>query len=70
MDNPQSVFRIAFAVVLLKFALGGMTLFGHEIPIFTGSDFAMALAAVGGIHSVSKHIDNLAKKGKDEQSTD
>ena len=62
MKDPQSVFRIAFAVVMLKFLLGGMTILGLNVPPMSGSEFAMALAAVGGIHSLSKHVDNLNDK--------
>lgn len=62
MKDPQSVFRIAFIVVLLKFMLGGTTILGVAIPPFTGSEFSVALAAVGGIHSLSKHVDNLGSK--------
>jgi hypothetical protein len=65
MSNPQSVFRIAFAVVMLKFMFGGTTVLGMAIPAMSGSEFAMALAAVGGIHSMSRHVDNLAKNVKE-----
>lgn len=61
MKNPQSIFQIAFIVILLKFVLGGVVVHGTKIPEFTGSDFAMAIAAIGSIHSLSKHVDNLAK---------
>lgn len=62
LKDPQSVFRLAFAIVMLKFMLGGMTVFGLAIPSMSGGEFAAALAAVGGIHTFSKHIDNLAVK--------
>jgi hypothetical protein len=66
MNNPQSVFKIAFAIVMLKFLFGGTTILGLPIPPMSGSEFAMALAAVGGIHSVSRHVDNLAAAKKDD----
>lgn len=68
--NPQSIFAIASIVVLAKFALSELVLFGQHIPAFTGSDFAMSMAAIGSIYSLSAHIDNLAKKDirKDESA--
>lgn len=67
MNGPQEVFRIAFFVVMLKFVLGGLTILGVQIPVFTGSDFALALAAVGSIHSLSKHVDNMGRKKDGEE---
>lgn len=67
MNGPQEVFRIAFAVVMLKFVLGGLTILGVQVPVFTGSDFALALAAVGSIHSLSKHVDNMGRKKDGEE---
>lgn len=64
MSNPQSVFKIAFTVVMFKFMFGGTTVLGLAIPAMSGSEFALALAAVGGIHSVSRHVDNLARKNE------
>lgn len=67
MNDPQSVFRVAFLGVMLKFITGGLTIFGHQIPVFTGSDFALALAAVGSIHSLSRHVENLGRKKDDAE---
>lgn len=37
---------IAFLVVVIKFLLAGLTLFGKEIPPMTGIEFAAAFGAV------------------------
>lgn len=64
--NPQSVFTIGFIAILIKFILGGIVVFGFSIPVFSGSDFALAIAAIGSIHSLSRHVDNLAKKDEND----
>lgn len=59
--GPQDIFCVAFVAVMLKFMLGGMSVFGVQVPVFTGSEFAVALAALGSIHSLSKHVENIRK---------
>lgn len=66
LRTPQSIFAIASIVVLIKFMFSGLTLFGQPIPVFNGSDFAMSMAAIGSIYSLSNHVDNLAKRNKPE----
>ena len=68
--NPKSAFKIAFICVMVKFMLAGMTIFGHQVPQMTGSDLAMALVAVGGIHSLSTHVDNLARRKNEDKDKD
>ena len=52
---------IAFLVVVVKFLLAGLTLFGKEIPLMTGSEFAFAFGAVLSVwqyrETKSKSID-------------
>jgi hypothetical protein len=61
IKDPQTVFSVGFIIIMVKFLIGGFTVMGTQIPVLSGSELALALAALGGIHSVSKHVDNLAK---------
>ena len=65
MNDPKKAFGVGYMIVLLKFMLSGMILHDYKIPDMSGSDFALAIAAIGSIHSLSVHVDNLGKKDKE-----
>ena len=65
MTDPKKAFGLGYIIVVIKFLLGGMILHTFKIPDMSGSDFALAIAAVGSIHSLSVHVDNLGKKSTD-----
>lgn len=65
--NPstnRTVFLYGSLVCIGKLALSGMNLKLFQIPVFSGSDFGMALAALGAVYSLDKHVGNLAEKDK------
>jgi len=62
MNNPQDIFRIAFILIMVKFLIGGLTIFGIAFPIMGGGELGLALAAIGSMHSLSKHVDNINDK--------
>ncbi len=49
---------IAFLVVVIKFLLAGLTLFGKEIPPMTGIEFA---AGIGAVLSIWQYRETKSK---------
>lgn len=47
--------------VLVKFLIGGIEIGGQLMPYVSGLDFGAVIAALGGIHSASKWVDNQNK---------
>jgi hypothetical protein len=60
--NPQNAFALGFVIVLIKFLAAGLTIGDLHFPAFTGSEFAIVMGALGSIHSLSKHVENLGNK--------
>lgn len=59
-STTRTVFFVGCLVCIGKLALSGMNLKWFQVPVFSGSDFGMAIAALGGIYSLQKHINNNA----------
>ena len=55
--DPQKAFIWLAIPVLIKFILGGLTIHGVAIPIMTGTDFGIAIGALGTIHAGSKWVE-------------
>jgi len=55
-----TAFMVSIIVCNIKLLLSGLTLFGFSFALFTGAQYALALAAAGGIYSLrrSKMINN------------
>jgi hypothetical protein len=52
-----TVFLVGTAVVLLKYALSGLTIAGVPFEHMDGSDFAMAVGALGAVYFGRKWTD-------------
>lgn len=66
--NPstnRSVFFYGCVVCILKLVLSKMDLGFVKVPEFSGGDFGMAVAALGSIYSLDKHVNNINEKGKE-----
>lgn len=63
--NPsatRTVFLYGCLICIAKLALSGMNFKWFQIPVFSGSDFGVAIASLGGIYSLSKHIENIKEE--------
>lgn len=68
--NPstnRTIFFYGCLVCVAKLALSKMDLGFIQIPEFTGSDFGMAIAALGGVYSLDKHVQGLKSGNKEGQ---
>ena len=63
-STTRTVFLLGCLVCIGKLALSGMNLHIVQVPVFSGSDFGVAIAALGGIYSLNKHVNNLGDKDK------
>ena len=63
--NKSSVtitaFALGFVVATVKLFLSGNEFGGLRFGEFTGSDFGVVVAALGGIYTLRRHSDNLTK---------
>ena len=57
-STSKSVFWYGSLICLFKLLTSKVTLWGFIIPEFSGSEFAVALTALGGIRALDKHIVN------------
>lgn len=64
-STTRTVFLYGCLVCIGKLAFSGFTTQWFQLPQFPGSDFGMAIVALGGIYSLDKHIGNLANKDKE-----
>ena len=51
-----TIFLIGGLVINIKLLLSGITICGYTSSVFTGVDYSAAMAAIGGIYSLNKHI--------------
>lgn len=62
-NNSPSVtmtaFAIGFVIASLKLLVSGMELDGIKMGSFDGSDFAMVMAALGGVYTLRRHSDSV-----------
>jgi len=56
-----TVFIWGAAVVNIKLALSGLVVLGTKFPDFTGGDYGMALAALGGIYVMRRSTEQVAR---------
>lgn len=72
LRNPNSgeksvtmtLFVVGFLVSTLKLLTSGMVIANVHLGTFSGSDFAMAVGALGAIYAARKHSDNLTDKSE------
>lgn len=58
-DTPstvRTVFWYGSIICVMKLFFSKMNLGFMSVPEFTGSDFALALGALGGVYSLDKHV--------------
>ena len=55
---------VGFLVLIFKLLTSGMVIHGIHFGIFTGSDFGVALGALGAIYGFRKHTDHEAHSDK------
>lgn len=60
-STTRSVFWYGCLICFLKFTLSGINLKFFQVPSFSGSDFAVAISALGGIYALDKHITGSRK---------
>lgn len=64
-SSTRTVFLYGCLVCIGKLALSGVDLHIMKVPVFGGSDFGMAVAALGAIYSLDQHVKNLSNKDKE-----
>lgn len=55
-----TAFVSGFLVCIFKLAVSGLTLGSVQMSVFTGTDFATAVGALGAVYSLQTHVNNLA----------
>lgn len=55
-STARSIFFYGCIVCILKLALSKVNLGFMVVPEFAGSDFGMAIGALGGIYALDKHV--------------
>ena len=62
-----TVFLFGALVIHIKLLLSGITIHGYTFSSFTGVDYSVAMAAIGGIYSLNKHIAKPSNKKVDNK---
>jgi hypothetical protein len=66
-SSTRTVFLYGCLVCIGKLAFSGLITKWVQIPQFAGSDFGMAIAALGGIYSLDKHLTGMRDIAKDKE---
>ncbi|MDD5650834.1 MAG: hypothetical protein PHF86_10545 [Candidatus Nanoarchaeia archaeon] len=53
-STTTTIFIIGSIVCFIKFLFSDMVIFGFHVPAFGGAEFAVALAALGGVYILHK----------------
>lgn len=61
-----TAFVIGFIICVLKLAFSKAKIGSVTMDDFSGSDFSMAIAALGAIYSLHTHVQNIASKPDQE----
>lgn len=64
----MTAFVLGFIVATLKLLISGLEIEGLKMAAFDGSDFAMVVAALGGIYTLRRHSDNVTNKSKQDEN--
>jgi hypothetical protein len=62
--NPSlsaTIFLYGSLICGIKLLLSGVNFHSLFFPVFNGGDFAVAISALGGVHGLNKHVDNIAR---------
>jgi hypothetical protein len=68
-STTLTVFVLGALVIHIKFLFSTMVLFGHAFPSFGGSDYAIAMGAIGGIYVLRRNTDPNNKKNSNNSDT-
>lgn len=60
-STTRTAFFVGFVVCLLKLVFSGLELGSIKLEPFTGSDFAMAIGALGAVYSLDKKVNDGSK---------
>jgi hypothetical protein len=66
-SSTRTVFLYGCLVCIGKLAFSGLITKWFQIPQFAGSDFGMAIAALGAVYSLDKHVVNMAAANKKDE---
>jgi len=58
----MTAFVYGFLVVNAKLILSGITVAGFKMEVFTGGEYAAALAALGAIYTLRRHFNGDQKE--------
>jgi hypothetical protein len=61
-SSTLTVFLSGSFVALLKLLFSGMTFGEFTVPVFTGSEFGMVMAALGAVYVLRKNVDKKEDK--------
>jgi hypothetical protein len=61
-STTRTVFFIGCLVCISKLAFSGLITKLFQLPQFSGSDFGMAIGALGSIYALDKHVSSLNQK--------
>ena len=61
-STTRTVFFYGCMVCICKLAFSNVSIYNFHFNAFNGSDFGMAIAALGGIYALDKHIGNVKKE--------
>lgn len=53
-STTHTVFFIGALVAIGKLALSGVSIAGFSVPVFPGSEFALAIGALGGVYTLRR----------------
>ena len=68
-DKPSpttTVFVVGSIICLLKLLFSDITIWGFHIPVFGGTEFGIALAAVGSVYILHKNNERKNENTKSE----
>lgn len=64
-----TAFILGSLIVNLKLILSGVEFNDHiKMGLFSGIDYAAAIAALGGLYSLNKHVTNKIQEKKNEKN--
>jgi hypothetical protein len=60
-----TLFLIGGLVCVAKLLFSGMVIFGFQVPVFSGSEFGVAIGALGGVYTLRRNFGS--RKEEDEK---
>lgn len=60
-----TMFLIGFLITNAKFLMSGLAIYGWTAPAFAGSDYGIAIAALGGVYVLRRNTDKSTATEKE-----